>query len=389
MQTEKFDAIINAVLEKHPDLSDIVMTPGKGVQAEVHGELVTVKLGPSLERLTPILTSAMSTALISDSKVHQRQLAGQGSCDLSYGLAGKGRFRVNIFKQRGNLSIVMRKLPTSIPTAKELGLPPVFSDIAKEKYGMVLVTGGTGTGKSNSLAALIDRINETRAVHILTLEDPVEFTHRHKKGVVNQREQHADFDSFASGLRAALRQAPKVIMVGEIRDRETMAIALQAAGTGHLVVSTIHANDTGSTINRVLGLFDSAEQRVVRMQLAESLKYVVSQRLLPGKEGGRVAAFEVMRNTLRIRELMLGGEDGDKTFYGIIADGQPYGMQTFDQHLFALFEAGSITEETAMLAASDRSKLGMMIDNIKMKRGESISQLKVGELEEDINLELA
>lgn len=286
MQKEKFDTIMNHVLDQFPGLSDVVMTPGKGVQAEVDGELVAARLGKSLERLTPAITNAMSIALIGANHTHQQQLSEHGSSDLSYGLAGKGRFRVNIFKQRGNLSIVMRKLPTSVPTMAELGLPSVFADIAKEKYGMVLVTGGTGTGKSNSLAALIDEINETRAVHILTLEDPVEFTHRHKKGVVNQREQHADFDSFASGLRAALRQAPKVIMVGEIRDRETMSIALQAAGTGHLVLSTIHANDTGSTINRILGLFDSTEERVVRMQLAESLKYVISQRLLPKKEGG-------------------------------------------------------------------------------------------------------
>lgn len=383
MQREKFDTIINHVLAQFPGLSDVVMTPGKGVQAEVDGELTTAKLGKSLERLTPAITNAMSIALIGASHTHQKQLAEQGSCDLSYGLAGKGRFRVNVFKQRGNLSIVMRKLPTSIPTMAKLNLPAVFGDIAKEKFGMVLVTGGTGTGKSNSLAALVDEINEKRAAHILTLEDPVEFTHRHKKGLVNQREQHADFDSFASGLRAALRQAPKVIMVGEIRDRETMAIALQAAGTGHLVLSTIHANDTGSTINRILGLFDSHEERVVRMQLAESLKYVVSQRLLPKKDGGRVAAFEVMRNTLRVRELMLAGESADKTFYGVVEDGKPSGMQTFDQNLFGLFEGGVITEETALLAATDRSKLIQMIDSLKMHRGESVSELKLDGLEDD------
>lgn len=383
MQREKFDAIAAKVLGAHPELSDIIMTPGTGVQAEEHGELATVALGETLARLTPALTKAMATALIGESKVHQRQLAARGSCDLSYGLAGKGRFRVNIFKQRGNLCVVMRKLPTSIPTMEELGLPPIFKEMAAEKYGMILVTGGTGTGKSNSLAALIDAINETRAVHIITLEDPVEFTHRHKKGVVNQREQHADFDTFASGLRAALRQAPKVIMVGEIRDRETMSIALQAAGTGHLVVSTIHANDAGSTINRILGLFDSTEERVVRMQLAESLRYVVSQRLLPREDGGRVAAFEAMRNNLRVRELIINGESGDKTFYNVIADGQPHGMQTFDQHLYALFEDGTISEKTALLAASDRSSLTRMIDHLKTERGESVSELRLGGLEED------
>ncbi len=383
MKPEKFDQIIGAVLTQHPELSDIVMTPGKAIQAETNGELASANLGAALERLTPALTKAMGQSLIGSSKTHQRQLSLQGSCDLSYGLAGKGRFRVNIFKQRGNFSIVMRKLPTSIPSMEELGLPPVFEEISEEKYGLVLFTGGTGMGKSNSLAALIDKINENRAVHIITLEDPVEFTHCHKKGVVNQREQYADFDSFASGLRAALRQAPKVIMVGEIRDRETMSIALQAAGTGHLVVSTIHANDTGSTVNRILGLFDSQEERVVRMQLAESLKYVVSQRLLPSKDGGRVATFEIMRNTMRTRELMLNGESKEKTFYGVIEDGKPHGMNTFDQDIFKLFEAGKVTEETATLAASDRSKIVMMIDKLKMQRGESVSQLKVSELEPD------
>lgn len=387
MQREKLDTIIGAVLDRFPDLSDIVMTPGTGVQAEKDGELKNVSLGKSLERLTPALTKGVATALLGESATHQRQLAAHGSCDLSYGLAGRGRFRVNIFKQRGNLSVVMRKLPTSIPTMEQLGLPAVFADIAKEKFGLVLVTGGTGTGKSNSLAALIDEINSTRSVHILTLEDPVEFTHRHKKGVVNQREQHADFDSFATGLRAALRQAPKVIMVGEIRDRETMSIALQAAGTGHLVLSTIHANDSGSTVNRILGLFDSHEERVVRMQLAESLKYVISQRLLPKASGGRVAAFEVMRNTLRIRELMLGGETTDKTFYGVVEEGKAHNMQTFDQHLAEFFKAGTITEETALLTASDRSKLIMMIDSLKMQRGESVSELQVGGLEEDLELD--
>lgn len=383
MLPAKFDAVIAKVLTLHPDASDIVMAVGKGVQAEVHGELVTANLGEQLARLTPQLTKGMAAALMGESRVHQRQLAGQGSCDLSYGLKGKGRFRVNIFKQRGNLSIVMRKLPTGVPTMEELHLPPVFADIAREKFGLVLVTGGTGTGKSNTLAALVDAINETRSVHIITLEDPVEFVHRHKKGVVNQREQHADFDSFASGLRAALRQAPKVIMVGEIRDRETMAIALQAAGTGHLVLSTIHTNDAGSTISRILGLFDTAEERVVRMQLAESLKYVVSQRLLPREGGGRVAAFEVMRNTLRTRELMLGGETGEKTFYRIMEEGGSRGMQTFDQNLFALYEAGTISEETATLAASDRSKLGLMLDRLKTSRGDTSGELTLGGLEED------
>jgi twitching motility protein PilT len=253
---------------------------------------------------------------------------------------------------------------------------------------VVLITGGTGTGKSNSLAALVDAVNAERAVHIVTLEDPVEFVHAHKKGVVSQRELHTDFDSFASGLRAALRQAPKVIMVGEIRDRETMEIALQAAGTGHLVLATLHTSDAGTTISRVLGLFEQHEERLVRMRLAESLRYVISQRLLPRIGGGRVAAFEILRNTLRVRELVLQGEQGGKSFYEVLEEGGTHGMNTFDQSLFALFEQGSIDEDTALLSASDRARLVRLLDRLKNSRGESVSDLRLSGIEEDLDADL-
>jgi twitching motility protein PilT len=255
--------------------------------------------------------------------------------------------------------------------------------MALEKNGLILVTGGTGSGKSNSLAALIDRINETRAGHIVTLEDPVEFTHPHKKGTVNQRELGIDFDTFASGLRAAFRQGPKVILVGEIRDAETMEIALQAAGTGHLVLSTLHTTDAGATVNRILGLFSPQEERLVRMRLAECLRFVVSQRLLPKAGGGRVAAFEVLKNTLRVKELILQGENAERTFYNVLETSGTYGMRTFDQHFLALFEAGAIAEETALLSASDRSRLGQMIDRAKALRGEKATSLVLEGLEDD------
>lgn len=383
MTRAQFDGLMAQVLEQHPDVADVIITTGKAIQAEVHGELKDAVTTPDLGKISPLLTKAMALALIGENARLQKALSGKGSCDLSYALPGKGRFRVNIFSQRGSLALVMRRLPSRIPGMEELGLPQAFQDMVPEKNGLILVTGGTGSGKSNSLAALIDRINETRAGHIVTLEDPVEFTHPHKKGTVNQRELGIDFDTFASGLRAAFRQGPKVILVGEIRDPETMEIALQAAGTGHLVLSTLHTTDAGATISRILGLFSPAEERLIRMRLAESLRYVVSQRLLPKEGGGRVAAFEVLKNTLRVKDLILQGESADKTFYNVLEQGATYGMQTFDQHFLALYSQGLVTEETALLSASDRSRLGQMIDRAKALRGDKATSLVLEGLEDD------
>ena len=384
MTRQELDGLMAKLVAAHPKVSDVIITSGRAVQAEVDGALADVDLGPEFARLTPAQTKLMAAALMDNSARLIKTLGAKGSCDLSYALPGKARFRVNIFSQRGTLAAILRRLPTGIPTMEELNLPACFTEMAKEKFGLILITGGTGTGKSNSLAALVDAINENLAVHIITLEDPVEFTHRHKKGTVNQRELGVDFDTFASGLRAAFRQAPKVILVGEIRDRETMEIALQAAATGHLVLSTIHTTDCGQTVNRIIGLFDTSEERLIRMRLAESLKWVVSQRLLPKTDGhGRVAAFEVMRNTLRIKELILGGETVDKTFYGVLEEGAPHGMNTFDQDFFQLFQKGLISEETATLSASDRSRLVQMIDRLKTDRGEAADELVLEGLEDE------
>jgi twitching motility protein PilT len=383
MTRPQFDALMTQVLELHPNVADVIITTGKPIQAEVDGELKDAVTTPDLGRLSALITKAMALALMGENARLQKALASKGSCDLSYALPGRGRFRVNIFSQRGSLALVLRRLPSRIPSMEELGLPPAFAEMALEKNGLILVTGGTGSGKSNSLAALIDRINETRAGHIVTLEDPVEFTHPHKKGTVNQRELGIDFDTFASGLRAAFRQGPKVILVGEIRDAETMEIALQAAGTGHLVLSTLHTTDAGATVNRILGLFSPQEERLVRMRLAECLRFVVSQRLLPKAGGGRVAAFEVLKNTLRVKELILQGENAERTFYNVLETSGTYGMRTFDQHFLALFEAGAIAEETALLSASDRSRLGQMIDRAKALRGEKATSLVLEGLEDD------
>jgi twitching motility protein PilT len=314
--------------------------------------------------------------IIGGNKRLLQDLAVNGSCDLSYSLAGKARFRVNIFSQKNNLSTVLRILPTEIPTIQSLNLPPVFNKMPKELNGFILVTGATGSGKSTTLAALLRAINEERSVHVVTLEDPIEFEHPHIKATFNQRELGNDFDSFANGLRAALRQAPKVILVGEMRDRETMEIGLTAAETGHLVMSTLHTVDAGQAVNRCLGMFDREEQTQIRYRLIDTLRWVVGQRLLPKIGGGRVAALEVMGMNLRVVDSILNGESEGKYFYDIIADGHAMGMQTFDQHILELYEAGAVTEETAMGYCSRKSAMGRGLDQVKAAKGEETTSIQ-------------
>ncbi|MCF8108456.1 MAG: PilT/PilU family type 4a pilus ATPase [Desulfohalobiaceae bacterium] len=383
MLRSQFDDLIGQILDQFPGLSDIICTVGKPVQAEVHGELRDTRLDPDPGRLVPWHVECMTNCLLSGNMRLYQDLVNRGSCDLSYELRGRARFRVNVFQQKGSLALVMRQLPSSIPSLADLNLPDVFQDMAREKYGMILVTGGTGTGKSTSLAALVDAINAQSSKHLLTLEDPIEFVHPHKQGVINQREFGIDFDSFASGLRAALRQAPKVILVGEIRDKETIGIALEAAETGHLVLGALHTSDTSQTINRIIGMFELSEERLIRGRLAESLKYVVSQRLMPKQGGGRVAAFEVLVNTIRIRELIVNGEDQEKTFASVLQAGSTYKMISFDQYLADLFEKELISEEIAMLNGSDKASLAQMIDKIKAERGEKVTDIEGLELDVD------
>lgn len=387
MQRAQLDVFLAAVLRQLPRLSDILFSPGAGVRAGVDGALVPVRTRGAEEFPARRVREAVECLLDQDA-ARREDLAARGSCDFSLRLADGSRFRVDVFRERGGLGAALRRLPERVPSMEELGLPPVFRDIAGELHGLALVTGGTGTGKSSSLAALVQAINAERATHVITLEDPVEFLHAPGRGVVTQRELHTDFDSFASGLRAALRQAPGVIMVGEIRDRETLEVALQAADTGHLVLSTLHTADAGATVGRMLGLFEPGEERLMRRRLAECLRYVVSQRLLPRIGGGRVAAFEVLRSTLRVRDLILEGESGERTFYGVLEQGGPHGMQTFDQHLVRLYEAGLIGEDTAVYAAGERSELVRMLDRVKTARGEADSDLRLGGLETDLDADL-
>ena len=376
MRKQQIDYILTTMLESFENVSDLNITVDKPFQVESAGELIPVSLNPPISRLTPFQAEIVALNLINGDRRLTRALITEGSCDSSYELAGRARFRVNIFSQKSCYSTVMRQLASRVPTIEELGLPRAFFKMTEEKNGIVLLSGATGTGKTTSLAAVLNEINEKRAVHVVTLEDPVEYVHSQKKATFNQRELGVDFASFASGLRAALRQAPKVILVGEMRDRETVEIALSAAETGHLVLSTVHTIDAGQAINRIIGMFSEKEERQVRIRLADTIRWIVCQRLLPKTGGERVAAFEIMGTNLRIQESIIHGEAEGKTFYEIIQAGQPFGMMTFDQCIPDLFKKGLITEQTALSYASRKSVVGRAVDSIKAARGEKTTSIE-------------
>src|SRR3984957_20109387 len=375
MRRPELDHILSTMLDSSPEVSDLIFTVDKPLQVESSGELTRVACDPPIEKLTPFQTEMIALNLVGENQWHIRDLLRTGSCDSAYTVMDKARFRINIFSQRGNYSIVLRKLNTIIPTLESLKLPEIIHQIPREKTGLVLVTGATGSGKSTTLAAVLNEFNRTKAIHIITLEDPVEFIHPHNKATFNQRELGTDFDCFANGLRASLRQAPKVILVGEMRDRETVKIALSAAETGHLVLSTLHTVDAGQTINRILGMFESEEQEQIRLRLADTLRWVVSQRLIPKIGGGRHALLEIMGSNLRTKETIVQGESEGKSFYEIIESSQPFGWRTFDFASVEAFEQGIISEETAMLYCSKRGPVTRAIDNMKKSRGESPSGL--------------
>ncbi len=376
MRKQQIDYILTTMLESHEEVSDFNITVDKPFQVESAGELKPVATDPPINKITPFQAEIFALNLINGDRRLIRTLLNEGSCDISYQLAGKARFRVNVFSQKGCYSTVMRQLANRVPTIEELGLPPAFYDMAEERNGIILVTGATGTGKSTSLAAMLNEINEKHAVHIVTLEDPVEYVHSQKKATFNQRELGVDFDTFANGLRAALRQAPKVILVGEMRDRETVEIGLSAAETGHLVLSTIHTVNAGHTINRIVGMFDQDEEKQIRIRLADTLRWVACQRLLPKVGGGRVAAFEIMKTNLRVKDVILHGESEGKTFYEIIEASQPFGMMTFDQSIAELYKEGLITEDAALSYCSRKAVVGRTIDTIKAARGEKTTTIE-------------
>lgn len=381
MRRNEIDYLLGTMLDYRSSVSDLIFTVDKPPQIESEGVLVPVPMEPPVEILTSFQTECIALNLVGGNPRLLDDLLRTGSCDTSYTVIDRARFRVNIFAQRGNYSIVLRKLNTRIATLDELALPEILHQPAKEKTGLVLVTGATGSGKSTTLAALLDEINATKPVHIITLEDPVEFVYAQKCATVNQRELGADFNNFASGLRAALRQAPKIILVGEMRDRATVEIALSAAETGHLVMSTLHTIDAGQTINRILGMFDTEEQEQVRHRLSDTLRWIVGQRLAPQIGGGRHALLEIMGSSLRTKESIIFGEGEGKSFHEIIEASSTFGWRSFDQSCLEAYEKGVISEETALLYCSKRGQVQRGIDNIKKKRGENTTEyvLKMAE----------
>lgn len=375
MKNNDIDYWIRAMLASNPGVSDLIFTVGRTLQVESDGELLPVDVQPPLQSLTPFQAETFAMRLIGSNKRLLRDLITNGSCDLSYSIDETTRFRVNVFTQKLYLTTVLRRLATTVPSIASMGFPEAFGLMARELNGLILFTGGTGTGKTTSLATLLNQINHERAVHVITLEDPIEYIHEHGIATFNQRELGNDFSSYATGLRSALRQAPKIILVGEIRDRETMEIALSAAETGHLVMSTLHTIDAGQSINRVISMFHAADQAQVRNRLADTIRWVVSQRLLPKIAGGRIAAIEILRTSIRVRDLIVNGETEEKTFYHIMRQGSTWGMRTFDQHILELFKEGIITEDTAKRFSSHRSEVNRGIDQIKAVRGEETTQI--------------
>jgi twitching motility protein PilT len=385
MRKSEIDDLLSSMLDSHDNVSDLNITVDRPLQVEASGELVGVPSDPAIDSLTPFQTEIIALNLINNDRRLCEFLVKQGSCDSSYFLPGKARFRVNIFSQRGNISVVLRKLETKIPTVEELQLPAAFKKMPAEKNGLILVTGVTGSGKTTSLAALLNEINATKSVHIVTLEDPVEYVHPNRKSTFNQRELGLDYDAFASGLRAALRQAPKIILVGEMRDRETTELAIKASETGHLVLSTLHTVNAGQAISRIVGMFDQEEEKQIRQRLADTIRWIVGQRLVPKIGGGRWAVHDILANTIRSNELILNGESDGKTFYDIQEVGEPFGMTTFDQSLLRSYESGIVAEDTAVAYATRKAIVQRGIDTIKQKRGEKTTEIEGLRLDVDYN----
>jgi twitching motility protein PilT len=340
--------------------SDLHLKVGNYPHLRVDGELVPISEQP---RITAEDMLNMAFSMMSNRQ--KQKFKESAELDMAYGVAGLGRFRVNVFQQRGNVGIVLRVIPTKIRALDELHLPPVIEKICEEGRGMVLVTGITGSGKSTTLAAMVDRINSTEPVHIMTIEDPIEFLHRDKKGFVNQREVEVDTPSFGSALRASLRQDPDCILVGEMRDLETISTALHAAETGHMVFSTLHTLDAVETINRIISVFPPPEQKQVRMQLAATLKAVISQRLVKRADGlGRVPAVEILISTAYVREAIITPEKTRTIREAIAAGGSQYGMQTFDQSLYNLMQQGLVDYQTALSNASNPDDFKLRVQGI-------------------------
>jgi twitching motility protein PilT len=362
--------LLTAMLRTSPKISDLFFSPGKPPLVEVNGKLVPAGAARSL---TSADIRRIATDLMGDNEDAAENLKKLGSCDVSYSLPGSNRFRVNIFMQRGTCAVVMRVIPGKVPDFESLNLPVELGKIVSLRNGIVLVTGPTGSGKSSTLAAIIDKINKEQSYHVLTIEDPIEFLHPHKNCIVHQRELHADTPSFALALRAALRQAPKVILVGEMRDRETIEIAMEAAETGHLVMSTLHTIDASKTIERIVGAFPMAEQHTLRNRLAKSFRYIISQRLIPRKDAtGRVAAFEILKSTLRTREYVEKGECDGKTLLDAMRVGGQEGMQHFDGEIEKLIREGVLDMDTGLAYATNPGNLQLELADLAREQADPL-----------------
>ncbi len=357
-------SIVATLLQVSKQVSDLIFSPGRGPQVELNGELKEINIA-GVGKLTQDATRQIAKDLLGKNELVAGKLEKEGSADLSYSLPGMGRFRVNIFRQRGSYAIVMRVIAATIPDFDTLNLPAQLGEIAELRNGIVLVTGPTGSGKSSTLAAILDKINNEKAYHILTIEDPIEFLHRHKKSTIHQRELHSDTPSFSLALRAALRQAPKVILVGEMRDRETIEIALEAAETGHLVMSTLHTIDASKTIERVIGAFPVTDQQAIRNRLSKAFRFIVSQRLIRrADESGRIAVIEILKSTMRTREYVEKGEGEGKTLLDAMRDGSNEGMQYFDGELDRLIRAGIVDLEVGLSYATNPGNLRLELRDL-------------------------
>lgn len=372
-----FAQVLREMLAASEKVSDLIFSPGRGPQVEVAGQLVPVKV-EGLDLLTPAHTMAIAKVLCGKNNVAYESLEKYGSADVPYSLPGVSRFRCNVFMQRGTHAIVMRVIPNKVPTFDTFRLPEQLKEIVDLKNGIVLVTGPTGSGKSSTLAAILDLINQTHAYHIVTIEDPIEFIHQHKKSTIHQRELYSDTPTFAYALRAALRQAPKVILVGEMRDQETMEIALEAAETGHLVFSTLHTIDCAKTVERLVGVFPKNEEPMIRLRLANTFRYIVSQRLLPLPDGsGRVAAIEVLKSTQRTREYVLKGEREGKSLIDAMEDGNLEGMQTFDGEIEKLIRGGIVAKRDGLNFSTNPNNLALRLSDFG--GGDDPYQVRTGE----------
>ncbi|HVF28521.1 MAG TPA: PilT/PilU family type 4a pilus ATPase [Pyrinomonadaceae bacterium] len=352
-----FVAVLQRMVSVSDKVSDLIFSPGRPPQIELLGKLQGVPI-PGLEKLLPTHTASIAKLLVGNNETAAENLEKYGSADVSFSAPGLSRFRVNVFMQRGTHAIVMRVIPPRPPQWSDFNLPEVLKEIVGIKNGLVLVTGPTGSGKSSTLAAIIDLINETKHYHIITIEDPIEFLHVHKNSTIHQRELHSDTPDFARALRAALRQAPKVILVGEMRDRETIEVALEASETGHLVLSTLHTIDASKTIDRIIGVFPKNEEQAIRTRLAQTFRFIVSQRLIPRADSrGRIAAIEILKSTARTREYMERGESEGRSLVDAMDQGELDGMQSFDGVIEKMIRHGEISQDEALAYATNHNNL--------------------------------